>query len=225
MMDFTWTKPGTMAIALIAMTLSACPSGSEEPAAESQSGSTMTKPPANNPPSISGDPASLVKVGDTYHFVPTASDADNDSLTFSVRNMPVWTSFDAATGELSGTPQPQHVGTYTGIAISVSDGEINAALDPFAIDVVDVGTESVTLSWTAPMQNTDGSPLIDLAGSKIYYGLSEGSYPNVISIDNAGITTFVVENLTPNTYYFVATAVNSSGVESDYSNVAVKVIY
>ncbi len=223
MMDFTWTKPGTIAITLIAMTLGACLSGSEEPATKSQTGDTITPPPTNNPPSITGNAPSTVIVGTTYSFVPTASDPDNDSLSFSVQNRPVWASFDTAIGKLSGTPQPEYVGTYTGIVVSVSDAEYNVSLDPFSIDVIDVGTVSVTLSWTAPTQNTDGSHLTDLAGYKIYYGLSEGEYPNVISIDTPGLTIFVVENLIPNTYYFVATSVNSSGVESDYSNVAVKV--
>lgn len=223
MIKFTWTKPGTIAIALTVMILGGCQSGGEEPASNSQTGPATSIPPPNNPPSISGVPLLTTLAAETYSFVPTASDPDDDTLSFSVLNMPVWASFDAATGELSGTPQSQHVGTYTDIGITVNDGEFDVALDAFSIDVVDVGIFSVTLSWTPPTQNTDESPLIDLAGYYIYYGLSAGNYPNRIAIDNPGIATFVVENLTPNTYYFVATSVNSSGVESEYSNVAIKV--
>ncbi len=65
---------------------------------------------------------------------------------------------------------------------------------------------------------------MDLAGFKICYGTSPSNYPNEITIDNPGITTHVVDNLTPNTWYFVSTAFNSSGVESDVSNVATKTI-
>ena len=72
--------------------------------------------------------------------------------------------------------------------------------------------------------STTVSQLVELAGYRIYYGTSAGSYPNSIRIDNPGLTTYVVENLVPNTYYFVATSINSSGVESSYSNVATKVI-
>ena len=92
----------------------------------------------------------------------------------------------------------------------------------FGITVITMATKSVTLSWTAPTENSDGSPLTDLAGYKLYYGLSEGSYPNEIIIDNPGLVTYVIENLSPNTYYFVATSVNTNGVESDYSNVTMK---
>ncbi len=73
-----------------------------------------------------------------------------------------------------------------------------------------------------PTQNTDGSPLTDLTGYKIYYGTSPGYYPNQITIDNPGIAIYVVENLTPNTYYFVITAINSSRFQSPISNEAIK---
>ena len=84
---------------------------------------------------------------------------------------------------------------------------------------------TVTLSWTPPTQNVDGSYLTDLAGYNIYYGLTEGQYSQRINIDNPGIATYVVTNLSPNTYYFVATSFNTSGVESPYSSVVVKVVY
>jgi hypothetical protein len=41
---------------------------------------------------------------------------------------------------------------------------------------------------------------------------------------NPGITTYVVESLTPNTYYFTVTALNSTGAESVFSNTASKTI-
>ena len=81
-----------------------------------------------------------------------------------------------------------------------------------------------TLSWTPPNQYEDGTPLNDLAAYKIYYGLSEGNYPNQIRIDNPGITTYVVDNLTANTYFFVSTSINSNDVESEFSNIAMKVV-
>ncbi len=68
------------------------------------------------------------------------------------------------------------------------------------------------------MQNTDSSPLTDLAGYKIYYGSESDNYQTSIQIDNPGIAIYVVEYLTPNTYYFVLTTINSSGVESQFSN-------
>ena len=94
----------------------------------------------------------------------------------------------------------------------------------FAIDVTQQGTVSTSLSWNAPTLNEDGSALTDLAGYKIYYGRSSGSYSNLIRIDNASVTTYVVENLSPDTYYFAATAFNTSGVESRFSGEAVRTL-
>ena len=93
-----------------------------------------------------------------------------------------------------------------------------------SVTVNQVGIGSTTLSWTPPTQNSDGSPLTDLAGYKIYYGNESGNYHTSIHIDNPGIAIYVVENLTPNIYYFVLTAINSSGVESQFSNEVGKLV-
>jgi hypothetical protein len=78
---------------------------------------------------------------------------------------------------------------------------------------------AATLSWTAPDQNTDGSPLTNLAGYRIYYGTSANDLDQVISISNVGITAYVVDDLTAGTYYFSIRAYTSAGTESSLSNV------
>ena len=192
--------------------------------------STATTPAAQRPnginqrPTISGNPPPAASVGNTYSFVPNASDPDGDSLTFSVQNLPSWASFDTATGELSGVASNGAEGEYGGIRISVTDGQLSSSTPDFSIRVTQSALGSVTLTWTPPTQNSDGSPLADLTAYKVYYGTSQGNYPNEIRIDNPGISSYVVDNLVPDTYYFVSTTMNSLGVESDYSNVATKVV-
>lgn len=83
----------------------------------------------------------------------------------------------------------------------------------------DIGSFSATLSWTPPTQNDDESPLMNLAGYKIYSGPSEGQYTNEEFINNPGLSAYTVQNLTANSYYFVVTAINGTGAESDFSNV------
>ena len=78
---------------------------------------------------------------------------------------------------------------------------------------------AATLSWTAPDQNTDGSPLTNLAGYRIYYGTGANDLDQVISISNVGITAYVVDDLTAGTYYFSIRAYTSAGTESSLSNV------
>lgn len=93
---------------------------------------------ANTAPQISGIPTTTVKQGQAYSFVPTASDTDNDSLSFSISNKPTWANFSTSTGALSGTPQRSDVGTTQGIVISVSDGALSASLPAFNLQVVAV---------------------------------------------------------------------------------------
>ena len=82
----------------------------------------------------------------------------------------------------------------------------------------DRGLGNATVSWTPPTQNTDGSNLgADLAGYRVYYGTSSRDYNNSLEIDNPGLSSVVVEGLDETTWYFVMTAVNTSGVESSYS--------
>jgi hypothetical protein len=75
-----------------------------------------------------------------------------------------------------------------------------------------------TLDWTPPTENTDGSPLTDLAGYDIHYGTSSGDYTQSVAVSNPGLATYVVDNLTPGTYYFSVAAVNSEGTESPLSS-------
>ena len=177
----------------------------------------------NTPPEISGNPPGEVNAGDSYSFTPTASDADGDNLTFSIANQPLWATFSTSNGSLTGTPGDGDVGTYSNIRITVSDGTDTASLQ-FSITVNAISLGSVTLTWTAPTQNEDGSALTDLAGYKLYWGTTPGVYPNSVTLDNPSLTTYVVDNLVPGTYEFVATSFNEAGVESRYSGAATKVV-
>ncbi len=181
-------------------------------------------PTGNNAPTISGNPMTAIDIGSAYAFTPTASDPDGDELTFSVNNRPSWADFDNTSGELSGQPALGNVGTYASIEISVSDGKAKTALPIFAISVDQVGTISTTLSWMPPTQNEDGSPLMDLAGYKIYWGTTRGQYTHSATIDNPGISSYVVENLTPGIYEFAGKSFNQAGVESAYSDPVIKVL-
>lgn len=178
----------------------------------------------NRAPVISGTPATSVMQGTAYSFQPTASDPDGNTLTFSIANAPSWATFSTSTGRLQGTPNASNVGTSNNIVISVSDGQRTTSLAAFNITVLAVASGSATLSWTPPTQNTNGTPLTNLAGYRVYWGGSAGNYTSSVALNTAGVSSYVVENLAPGTYYFAVTAVNSSGVESTFSNAASKTI-
>jgi hypothetical protein len=86
-------------------------------------------------------------------------------------------------------------------------------------------TASVSLQWQPPTQNTDSSPLTDLAGYRVYYGSAPQSLDSSITIANPGIATYVVDNLQPGTWYFAVAAYNTNGVEGELSDVITKVMH
>ena len=93
-----------------------------------------------------------------------------------------------------------------------------AATGLATVDAPTASSGAITLDWTPPTENTDGTPLTDLTGYDIHYGTQSGDYTQSISVSNPGIATYVVDNLTPGTYYFSVAAVNSDGTESPMSS-------
>jgi fibronectin type III domain protein len=108
--------------------------------------------------------------------------------------------------------------------ISVSDGKVSASLSAFAITVEQPATRSVTLSWQAPTQNEDGTPLTDLTGFEVFYGQAPGQYTQTLPLPSAAMTSVTIEDLAPATWYFAVKAVNSAGTHSSFSNEAWKII-
>jgi fibronectin type 3 domain-containing protein len=80
----------------------------------------------------------------------------------------------------------------------------------FAVGRITAGPASVTLAW-------DKSPGTNvIAKYNIYYGPSSGTYTNVQSA-GTNLTTTVSNLVRGATYWFAATAVDTSALESDYS--------
>ncbi len=169
-------------------------------------------------PTISGTPVRTATVGSPYAFRPSASDPDGgpQPLAFAIANRPAWATFDSATGTLYGTPPA--AGTHSGVVISVSDGRTSTKLPAFDIEVRGGGTYSATVQWQAPTHNTDGTPITDLAGYRVGYGTSPGSYTTSLNVAGAMTTSAVVEGLGAGSYYFVVQAVTNAGDVSDFSN-------
>jgi len=176
----------------------------------------------NTAPTISGSPPTSARVGQSYYFRPTASDRESNPLTFSIANRPSWATFNTTNGTLSGTPGSGTAGTYSGITIRVSDGSLTTSLPSFGINVQPAstsggGTGSVGLSWVPPTRRTDGTLLTNLAGFRIRYGTSASNQPNVIRIGSASVTSAVVTELAPATYYFSVAAFDAAGIASAYT--------
>jgi putative Ig domain-containing protein len=212
---FLW-QPGFGAIALAcSLLVAACGSNSAgtDPSTTNKSkGSGLA---------ISGSPATSVDAGQSYLFVPTASDSAGAALTFSITGKPSWASFSTTTGELSGTPATAQVGSYPNVVITVSAGGASTSLPAFSVKVIATqgATGSATLTWVAPTANTDGTPIDGLAGYHIYYGTSQSALTQVVDVPGPTTTTYAVPALAPGTYYFAVAAYNAAGFESAPSNI------
>jgi hypothetical protein len=173
---------------------------------------------SSSAPTISGAPAASASIGATYAFQPAATAAEGKTLTFAIKNKPAWAAFDAASGRLSGMPTAANVGTYPQISISVNDGVAAASLAPFSISVAQPDAK-VTLSWTSPTLNTNGTTMTDLAGYRIYYGSSSTQLNQVVTVEGAEVTEYAFRELSAGTWYFAVAAYNSDKIESGMSAV------
>jgi fibronectin type 3 domain-containing protein len=82
---------------------------------------------------------------------------------------------------------------------------------PFASQAQVYGTNTVTLAW-------DASPSLDITNYCVYYGNNAGGpYPLKKNASTA-LTTSVSTLTNGVSYYFVATAQDKWGLESDFSN-------
>ncbi len=134
----------------------------------------------NDSPAINGTPATTVDVGSLYTFTPVAVDPDEDELSFSILNRPGWATFDTSTGVLTGIPTSTHVGVYSGIGISVTDGALTAGLPPFTIEVV-AALDALPIIW--------GTPPTSVMADSLYSFTPDAFDPNLGSI------TFSIESM------------------------------
>jgi hypothetical protein len=92
-----------------------------------------------------------------------------------------------------------------------------AATSSTAVASAQPSAGTVTVSWTAPTQNTDGTPMTDLVGFHIYYGPAATELINVIAVDGAGTLSYAIGDLSPGTWYIAVAAYNSEDIESRLS--------
>lgn len=218
-------KSKHLLLVLVVTLLGACSWGNESPKTSSSqptgSAAPTHAPTVNKAPVISGTPPTLVQAQVAYSFTPTASDPDGDALTFTIANKPAWATFNAQTGALTGTPALAQVGSFVNVTIGVTDGKATVNLPSFSVEVTAVpavaNDKSATLSWAAPTQRIDGTPLVNLSGYKVFVGQASRNYSRIIDVAGAPNTRYTVTGLSTGTWYFSISAYDAAGLESDKS--------
>lgn len=173
-------------------------------------------PAVNQRPTISGTAPTEATVGQLWTFRPTLTDPDGDSLNLSATSLPGWMKLDKNNGVLSGTPTDADVQTWSGITVTVNDGEAWSNLPAFTVNVLapNAASGSVTLSWLPPTERLDGAPVGELSGYRLLYGQTSGEYSETIAINNPGITSYMIEGLTSGDWYFAIQTVDIGGLIS-----------
>jgi hypothetical protein len=72
---------------------------------------------------------------------------------------------------------------------------------------------TVTLKWTPPTQNTDGSALTDLDHYTVYLGTDPAHWLSIGTI-SPGATAYTTPALLEGTYFFAVTSTNAAKQES-----------
>ena len=176
--------------------------------------------PAANPAvsgtvQIAGVPGVTVTAGSAYRFQPDVIVPEGATATYSVSNLPPWAQFDTATGVLSGTPEASQAGLYADIVITVTADGDSAALAPFSINVSSGSSTVATVTWSPPAASTASQ----VAGYRVYYGTSVATMTKSVDVQDAGATSYVIDNLSSGTWYFAIAAYDASKEQSPLSPV------
>ncbi|MDA0524410.1 putative Ig domain-containing protein [Methanococcoides alaskense] len=120
MASITFTAGSTAGIAELGLSDVVISNANSEQAPRTVSGTTVV---IDTAPVLTSIGDRTVDGESSLSFVTSGSDADGDSLTYSVTGLPSGASFDTVSGIFSWTPSVGQAGTYT-ITFEVTDGYI-----------------------------------------------------------------------------------------------------
>ncbi len=176
----------------------------------SSASATVTILPAPTPVSVSISPGSAsVQVGSSQQFAATVTGTPNTTVNWLVGGI---TGGNSSVGTISSTglytaPSSAPTNTVTVTAQSAFASASSAS----ATVTITAAVHSVVLSWTASTSA--------VSGYNIYRGTTSGSPYTRLDSSVDSTTTYTDSSVQAGlTYYYVATAVDSNGVESTNSN-------
>jgi len=153
-----------------------------------------------------------------FYMSPSPSPgAASGGLRFSATNLPAWAMLSPS-GVVYGTPGSEDIGLYDQISLVASEGDRFALIGPFSITVRNPeAARRVTVSWTPPRANADGTALEDLTGFRLEYAKLGRPFKTAFRARSAATNRVVLDFLEPGDYLFRVFSVAASGVESEPS--------
>jgi hypothetical protein len=186
---------------------------------------TVSAASTNHAPVLASIGGKSVSEGSALSFVVSATDADNDTLTYSASNLPSGASFSASTRTFSWTPGYSQSGAYSAVHFQVSDGK--------ATD-----TEDITIT----VNNTNRAPVLAAIGNKSVNAGQALSFTISATDADSNTLTYSASNLpsgatfTASTRTFTWTPTSSQvgtfsgvrfqvsdGTATDYENITITV--
>ncbi|WP_143872214.1 putative Ig domain-containing protein [Catenovulum sediminis] len=128
----------------------------------------------------------------TYSYTMSATDSNNDTLTYSAITIPSWLTFDAVSRTLSGTPSNDEVGTHN-INLRVSDGTLYTE-QAFTLTISNVndapvitsteitsGLEDVLYSYTLTASDVDAGDTLNYSATTLPSWLTFNTSTQILS--------------------------------------------
>lgn len=164
----------------------------------------------------------------------TVSKSNKRSTNWTAMDNSPWLTVSPGRGSITSTAQLSLAVNTAGLAAGTYTATVTITLDKGGSESVPVTLTVLPApsSFPPPPPSTvttasltwDAVTSTNLAGYKVYVGKASGVYGT--PIDAGKVTSYVVGNLAiGNTYYFVVTSYNSSGIESTPSNEVSKSVY
>ena len=127
-------------------------------------------------------------------------------------------STTSSTGTSSSVPPQTVADTGSGTSTTTTGGSSSTTAPPATPPTsTPASSSNVTFGWQAPTENSNGTPITNLAGYKIHYGTASQQYTQVVEVSNPSLSRYVMDSLPSGTYYFAITAYNAQGIESALS--------
>jgi hypothetical protein len=78
-------------------------------------------------------------------------------------------------------------------------------------------TGVATLSWSPPTKNTNGTPVVALAGYHVYYGNLASALTKSVAVSGGNTSSLEISGLPSGTWYFAVAADASDGTQGPQS--------
>jgi hypothetical protein len=162
-------------------------------------------------------PGQIVDKTAAITLMAAALDAEDGDLSTQVK----WHS--SLDGDIPATPllsMGSHVITAT---VTDSAGESSSQSQSLVVTEMTVESDDgvVTITWAAPTQRSNGEPLsiAEISGYEIYMIDEQGVDERVIPVNGANTLSYQIGGLSPGTYYFSMSTVDTAQLKSEMSEI------